>query len=40
MLICDIAVIVNLFWFRFIACPDYFKLSAYMRDIFLAYMRH
>ena len=39
MLICDIAVIVDLFWFRFIACSGYFRLSVYTWGIFLAYIR-
>jgi len=40
MLICDIVVIVDLLWFRFIACSGYFRLSVYTWDIFLTYIRH
>jgi len=39
MLICDIAVIVDLLWFRFITCSGYFRLSVYTWGIFLAYIR-
>jgi len=38
MLICDIDVIVDLLWFRFITCSSYFRLSVYTWDIFLAYI--
>ena len=39
MLICDIVVIVDLLWFRFIACSGYFRLSVYTWGIFLTYIR-
>ena len=39
MLIYDIAVIVDLLWFRFITYSGYLKLSTYAWGIFLAYMR-
>ena len=39
MLICDIAVIIDLLWLRFIACSGYFRLSVYTWGIFLAYIR-
>ena len=37
MLICDIAVIVDLLWFKFIDCSG--RLSVYTWGIFLAYIR-
>ena len=36
MLICNIAVIVDLLWFRFITCSGSFRLSMYTGGIFLA----
>ena len=39
MLICDIAVIVDLLWFIFVACSGSFRLSVDTWDIFLAYIR-
>ena len=38
MLICNIAVIADLLWFKF-TCSGYFRLSVYTWDIFLAYIR-
>jgi len=40
MLICDIAVIDDLLWFRFITCSGYIRLSVYTWGIFLAYIHH
>jgi len=39
MLICDIVVIIDLLWFRFIPCSGYFRVSVYTWDISLAYIR-
>jgi len=38
ILLCDIAVIVDLFWFKFITCSGYFILSAYAWGIFFMYI--
>jgi len=38
ILVCNIAVIVDLLWFRFIPCSGNFRLSLYMGDSFLAYI--
>jgi len=38
MLICDITVIVDLLWLRFMAYSGYFRLSVYKWGIFLAYV--
>jgi len=38
VLICNIAVIVDILWFRFITCSDHFRLSVYEWGIFLAYI--
>ena len=33
MFICDIAVIVDILWLRFIACSGYFRLTTYLRQV-------